>query len=221
MLLCAASMPARGLDAPYKVAVHNVVNPKADNDIVREWKKIQRQLTLEAEIIEKCISNHASCSTEAEALAAIVERARQVAYLQKIPIVHAAVNNAITYATDWNQWHEYERWSGPVETFRTGKGDCEDCALAHYVLLLLSGVTPRDMRLLVESHQDFRDNLYYAQAHVVLFVRVGEHWRVLECGERRMPTAAQRKNKFIRPNYVLDWEETPYPLARRLEATAR
>ena len=42
--------------------------------------------------------------------------------------------------SDLAQWGVIDRWSAPLETFTTGRGDCEDYAIAKYVALTAAGV---------------------------------------------------------------------------------
>ena len=46
---------------------------------------------------------------------------------------------AIRYVSDYAQHGEADRWSAPLATFATGKGDCEDYAIAKYVALREAG----------------------------------------------------------------------------------
>lgn len=46
----------------------------------------------------------------------------------------------IIYTGDHKQWGILEKWSAAEETFRLGKGDCEDGAILAYVLGRLAGV---------------------------------------------------------------------------------
>ena len=57
-----------------------------------------------------------------------------------------AVNMAIRYVSDYAQHGEADRWSAPLATFATGKGDCEDYAIAKYVALREAGFPEGDLR---------------------------------------------------------------------------
>ena len=41
------------------------------------------------------------------------------------------------------QWGVPDRWSPPLETLATGRGDCEDYAIAKYVALTAAGIPHR------------------------------------------------------------------------------
>ena len=42
-------------------------------------------------------------------------------------------------SSDFTQHGEADRWSAPLATFATAKGDCEDYAIAKYVALREAG----------------------------------------------------------------------------------
>ena len=47
--------------------------------------------------------------------------------------LNRAINLAIIPTSDLVQWGVVDRWSAPLETFTTHRGDCEDYAIAKYV----------------------------------------------------------------------------------------
>jgi predicted transglutaminase-like cysteine proteinase len=48
---------------------------------------------------------------------------------------------------DMKQLGVRDRWSYPLETLTTGRGDCEDYAIAKYVPLVDAGVPKEDVKL--------------------------------------------------------------------------
>ena len=60
----------------------------------------------------------------------------------RIGVINRAINLAIRPTSDLAQWGVADRWSAPLETLASGRGDCEDYAIAKYVALARS----RDFR---------------------------------------------------------------------------
>ena len=76
--------------------------------------------------------------------------------------------------SDLKQWGVDESWSASLETLRTGRGDCEDYAIAKYVALTAAGVAPEDVKLVI-----VRD-LAVGDGHVVVAAHVDGSWIVLD-----------------------------------------
>jgi hypothetical protein len=85
-----------------------------------------------------------------------------------------AVNAAIQYVTDFDQHGEVDRWGAPLETFVTGKGDCEDYAIVKYVVLRESGFPSDDLRLVLVRDRAVRED------HAVLAARLGDRWLIMD-----------------------------------------
>jgi predicted transglutaminase-like cysteine proteinase len=67
-----------------------------------------------------------------------------------------------------------DKWSAPLETFTTHKGDCEDYAIAKYVALIEAGIAADDVKLMIvhntAAHED----------HAVTAARLDGAWIVLD-----------------------------------------
>lgn len=92
--------------------------------------------------------------------------------VRHLPAVNHYVNK-VSYVEDWANYHERDYWAAPGEFFGNG-GDCEDYAIAKYLLLRELGIDPNAMRIVVVMDQ-FRDT-----AHAVLAIYVGEEILVLD-----------------------------------------
>ena len=79
-----------------------------------------------------------------------------------------------------------DRWSAPLATLTTGRGDCEDYAIAKYVAL----------RLLI-----VRD-LAGGEDHAVVAARIEEKWIVLD--NRRLALVEDVEMPRVLPLFVLD-----------------
>ena len=80
---------------------------------------------------------------------AIVDEGRTRSGRARIGVINREINLAIVPTSDFVQWGVDDRWSPPLETFTTGRGDCEDYAIAKYVALTEAGVPPEDVKLVV------------------------------------------------------------------------
>ena len=81
---------------------------------------------------------------------------------------------AIRYMSAYAQHGEADRWSAPLASFATGKGDCEDYAIAKYVALTEAGFPHEELRLVLVRDRSIR------QDHAVLAARLDGHWLILD-----------------------------------------
>lgn len=84
------------------------------------------------------------------------------------------VNAAIRYVSDYAQFGEADRWSAPLASFATAKGDCEDYAIAKYVALQQAGFPRDDLRLVLGRDRSL------GQDHAVLAARLDGRWLILD-----------------------------------------
>lgn len=54
---------------------------------------------------------------------------------EKVFLVNSRINNAIEFREDPFVWGEKDYWATPEELFSKGSGDCEDVAVAKYLIL--------------------------------------------------------------------------------------
>ena len=80
------------------------------------------------------------CPGVARNFLAIVAAGRAQTGRGRIGVINRAINLAIRPMSDMAQWGVPDRWSAPLDTFTTGRGDCEDYAIAKYVALTEAGV---------------------------------------------------------------------------------
>ena len=107
-----------------------------------------------------------------------------------------AVNMAIRYMSDYAQHGEADRWSAPLASFATGKGDCEDYAIAKYVALSESGFPRDDLRLVLARDRAVR------QDHAVLAARLDGHWLILD--SRRSDLMNDSEVTSLTPLYAIN-----------------
>lgn len=93
---------------------------------------------------------------------------------ETLDAVNQYVNGKIRYKADKSVWGKSDYWASPLESFRRGKGDCDDYAIAKYFLLRELGFSDRDMRIVV-----LRDNSKN-EIHAVLSVKTGGKFYILD-----------------------------------------
>ena len=80
--------------------------------------------------------------------------------------------NEMTWIADSELWKQSDYWATPFETITTFGGDCEDIAIAKYLVLLLLGVP--------DEHMGFAHVITSEKEHhMVLLYRASENDRVL------------------------------------------
>lgn len=77
--------------------------------------------------------------------------------------------NAYRQVSDRRAWNREDHWSTPAELMRTGRGDCEDLAIAKYFTLLELGIPADRLRLLVSKR--FNPGNARIEGHMVLLYR--------------------------------------------------
>ena len=119
----------------------------------------------------------AGCLDDPELLALGQQRRRPVSTTSgrdQLDEANRAVNMAIHYMSDYARHGEADRWSAPLASFATGKGDCEDYAIAKYVALSEAGFPQEELRPLLVRDRSVR------QDHAVLAARLDGHWLILD-----------------------------------------
>jgi predicted transglutaminase-like cysteine proteinase len=111
----------------------------------------------------------------------ILSRARQQEVADQIWMINDWVNQRVAYVADAGP----DQWAAAPETLLTGKGDCEDMAIAKMALLKALGVPEEEMFLLV-----VRD-VYRKIDHAVLAVRRPEGMLILDSRTNRILRAEQ------------------------------
>ncbi len=164
-------------------------------DTVEKWEAVRHQIESEQMILADC-AVRAECPTGARRLLMIVAEAREQQGLALAGFINRAVNLAITPTADMKQWGVPDRWSPPLETLSTGRGDCEDYAIIKYVALLRSGVPREDVKIVI-----VRD-LRAKEEHAVTVTRVAGKWIVLD--NRWLALVQDIEVDQVSPVFILD-----------------
>jgi predicted transglutaminase-like cysteine proteinase len=187
-----------------------------------KWRAVEADVESDLQALQECRDTGQGCaSAPAMRLIGIIDQARPHHGRARIEAINRAINSSIRYVSDLQQHGALDLWSAPLSTFAAGRGDCEDYAIAKYVVLRLAGVAIDDLRLLL-----VRDRV--AGDHAVLGVRDGERWLILD---NRHSTIFDSENlPHFTPLFALDHQgvklfAAPYairgPLAQQSAPAAK
>jgi predicted transglutaminase-like cysteine proteinase len=165
-------------------------------DILTKWSTVRAQIRAEGDILAHCSDGDRACPAAAQKFLAIIEQGRALTGRARIGVINRAINLAIEPMSDLAQWGVPDRWSPPLETFATGRGDCEDYAIAKYVALTAAGVAEEDVKLVIIR------NTAAGEDHAVAAARLDGHWIVLD--NRWLALAADADMRDAVPLFVLD-----------------
>ena len=163
-----------------------------------KWRGVEAQIHRDIEVLRACRDDHDQCPAEARRYLAVIESARAHEGRRRLDEINRAINMSVRYTSDLAQHGLPDVWSSPLATFASGRGDCEDYAIAKYVALLETGVSGRDMRILLGNDTSVRE------AHAVLAVRQGGHWLVLD--NRRSVILEDGESRHLVPLFAIDRE---------------
>ena len=169
--------------------------PWFSGDIVQKWNGVAAEIQAENEVLAHCREAAPDCPQAAQKFLAIVAAGRAETGRARIGIINRAINLAIRPTSDLQQWGVIERWSAPLVTLSTGRGDCEDYAIAKFVALRAAGVAPEDVKLVVVSDREVDD-------HAVVAARADGSWIVLD--NRSLALLTDSDLPRMTPRYVID-----------------
>ena len=170
--------------------------PVASGEVLTKWNGVEADIRAENDILELCRTNAEQCPAAARSLLAIVAQGRAQTGRARIGIINRAINLAIRPMSDLAQWGVLDRWSAPLETLTTGRGDCEDYAIAKYVALTQAGVAAEDVRLVIVHDLAVDEN------HAVVATRLNGDWIILD--NRWLTLVKDREMPRMVPLFALD-----------------
>ncbi len=107
--------------------------------------------------------------------------------MEKLELTNDFLNN-IPWIADSNLWKREDYWATPFETVTTFGGDCEDIAIAKYVMLRLMGIPDNSLGFAyVETHEKERHMVlaFKENADSPLYVLDNQNPNVVPGSERR------------------------------------
>lgn len=140
----------------------------------RKWRGVEAAMVKEQAVLDQCRSDAANCPSHAAQFLRLIAAVSSKSGREKLDEANRGVNAAIRYVSDFTQHGEADRWSTPLATFATAKGDCEDYAIAKYVALTAAGFSRNDLQLVLVRDRAVR------QDHAVLAARLDGRWLILD-----------------------------------------
>ena len=193
-------VPVEDVSEPFELGAI----PVAFGEVPAKWRDVEGDIRGDMDILAHCRVDAQSCPPEARRFLAIVDEGRARDGRARIGAINRAINLAIRPMSDFAQWGVADHWSSPLETFLTGRGDCEDYAIAKYVALVEAGVAEQDVKLVLE--RDLTTN----QDHAVVATRLNGDWIVLDNRWFAMARDVELRRiappRRIVPLFVLDHE---------------
>jgi predicted transglutaminase-like cysteine proteinase len=95
---------------------------------------------------------------------------------EQLRLVNRYVNSRVQYEDDLSHFGRVDVWSSANETLRSGRGDCEDYAIAKLQLLRAAGFNQHDLYLSIVH------DLVRRADHAVVVARADGHMYVLDDG---------------------------------------
>jgi len=170
--------------------------PITRGEVVRKWSDVVADIRAESDILARCRGDAESCPPAAQKFLAVIADGRAHEGRARYGVINRAINLAIQPMSDLTQWGVPDRWSAPLATLTTGRGDCEDYAIAKYVALREAGVAEDDVRLLI-----VRD-VTIGEDHAIVAARIEEKWIVLD--NRRFVLLEDIEMPYLLPLFVLN-----------------
>lgn len=162
--------PLPAVPAPFGLATV----PLTFGNVLSKWAGVEADIRAGNDVLARCGDDAQPCPQAARKFLAIIAEGRAQSGLARIGTINRAVNMAIEPMSDMAQWGVPDRWSAPLETFTTGRGDCEDYAIAKYVALTAAGVASQDVKLIVVRNTAANED------HAVVAVRNAGEWIILD-----------------------------------------
>lgn len=169
--------------------------PVVAGAVLTKWHGVETQIKAENRIFAHC-RDGSWCPRAARRFLAVIDHGRARRGRARIGVINREINLSIVPTSDLAQWGVADRWSAPLETFATRRGDCEDYAIAKYVALRAAGVPETDIRLIV-----MRNNAI-DEYHAVVAVRLDGGWMILD--NRWLALVRDRKMWRATPLFELD-----------------
>jgi predicted transglutaminase-like cysteine proteinase len=139
-----------------------------------KWRGIESDLIKEEKVLERCRAGADGCPSYAAQFLRLINAVKSRSGRAQLDEANRGVNAAIRFVADFTQYGEADRWSAPLATFATAKGDCEDYAIAKYVALRDAGFPIDDLRVMLVRDRTLR------QDHAVLAARLDGRWLILD-----------------------------------------
>jgi predicted transglutaminase-like cysteine proteinase len=189
--------PASGFSREQAPLFGLETEPLNKGTVVDKWNRAKAEIAQELSAIDQCRAKN-RCPADAQKLIALSAEGATRGGRAKVGLINRAVDLAISPISDEAQWGVHDRWSAPLETLRSGRGDCEDYAIVKYLALLEAGIPADDVKIVIVK------NIFPAEDHAVATVRVDDQWLILD--NRTLTLVRDMDLTRATPEFVLDQE---------------
>jgi predicted transglutaminase-like cysteine proteinase len=145
-----------------------------ESTLWQKWRAVEANVASDRSVLERCRTDMSACPSNAAQFLRLIGAVKSKSGRAQLAEVNQGVNAAIRYVSDLAQFGELDRWSSPLATFATTKGDCEDYAIAKYVALREAGFASNDLKILLVRDRTVRMD------HAVLAARLEARWFILD-----------------------------------------
>lgn len=162
----------------------------------RKWRGLKADIEADIQHIQGCRTHGPGCTDAARRVLSIVDEVKGLSGMARVEATNRLINTSIRYMSDLAQHATVDVWSSPLASLTTGRGDCEDYAIAKYFVLREAGVAEHNLRILLVRDRKVRED------HAVLSIRHGGVWTVLD--NRNMILTPDRELAHFTPLFALD-----------------
>jgi predicted transglutaminase-like cysteine proteinase len=157
--------------------------------LVARWRVLKQQLySSDIATITSCGSEQSNECAAASKLLTIIKDARQYQGKAFLGHLNRSINLLIKSGPG--------KWTGALDAVESGVGDCRAYAVTKYVVLLVAGFPPDQIRL-VAVHSRLRN-----EDHLVVSVHQDDQWLILDNLHHLILQASEETE--YEPLYVLD-----------------
>jgi len=162
-----------------------------DGELLTKWTGVEADIRAESKILARCRASSELCPPAAQNFLAIIVDGRAHTGRARIGVINRAINLAIRPTIDLEN-----RWTAPLATLTTDRGDCKDYAIAKYVALIEAGVSEDDVKFVIVR------NLAANEDHAVVAARLDGRWMMLD--NRWLALVEDSEMQRVIPLFVLD-----------------
>ena len=165
--------------------------------LTQKWQPVEHAIQNELETVSGCSQAENKCSSDgAKKFLQILDEASHYEGRARLAHLNRTVNLAIKYETDTRNHGIPDHWATPFDTLASGKGDCEDYAIAKYALLRAMHWPEQDLRIVLVYIERKR------QYHAIEAARLGRDWIILDNGRLTISNDASVLN--YHPLFTVD-----------------
>lgn len=160
------------------------------------WREVLKRLDTEAPAYRACDQDASSCDPRVRIWRKEIQKAKSFSSIwKKLDHINRLANRLIRYRDDIDQFQKTDYWATPMQSI-SGRGDCEDYAIAKFAALSELGFAPENLKLVVV--QDRKRRL----AHAVLAFKYKNLTIILDNLSNNLKSHTEIKN--YRPIYSIN-----------------